>query len=158
MTRRGWTAERRRRVACLQRLPELAGLDRRHVASLLSHFDEVHVEAGTTLAVAGRPAAGYALILEGCIELQGANGRWMLGAGESVGWDEMWTRRSCTSTVKAVVRTRLLVMGRGQFRAVRALETAPGVRARSGTLRSWWARVGGAARSDSFPGVAPRSR
>jgi hypothetical protein len=100
------------------------GLSDRQVRSLLPQFDEVSVDAGTTIAVAGRPAAEYVVVLEGRLESQGPSSCRQIEAGESIGWDAMWSRGCAPSTVIATARARLLVMGRAQFRAVRALRIA----------------------------------
>ena len=108
-------------AASLRGLPELAGLGPRDTASLLAYFDEVRVGPGTTLALAGRPATEYVVVLEGSLETWGPHGRRTVRAGQSSGWDAMWNRASSPSTVTAVEPSRLLVMGRAQFRAARAL-------------------------------------
>jgi CRP-like cAMP-binding protein len=105
----------------VRNLPELAGLSDRQVRFLLPQFDEVSVDAGTTIAVAGRPAAEYVVVLEGRLESRGPSGERQIEAGESTGWDAMWSRGCNASTVTATSPARLLVMGRAQFRAVRAL-------------------------------------
>ena len=109
-----------RRARLLRGLPELAGLTGRQIRSLLPHFDEVSVEAGTTIAVVGRPAAEYMVVVEGRLESCGSCGAPHIEAGESIGWDAMWSRGLSASTVTATARARLLVMGRAQFRAARA--------------------------------------
>jgi CRP-like cAMP-binding protein len=112
---------RRDATAPLRALPELARLERREVASLLPHFDEVNVARGATLAHAGRPATAYFVVLAGSLEAHGPHGTWTIRAGQSVGWDAMWNRRPSATTVSTAEPSRLLVMGRAQFRAVRAL-------------------------------------
>jgi CRP-like cAMP-binding protein len=81
----------------------------------------VSVDAGTTIAVACRPAAEYVVVLEGRLESRDPSGDRQIEAGESIGWDAMWNRRCSSSTVTTTTRVRLLVMSRAQFRAVRAL-------------------------------------
>ena len=114
---------RRNETALLRALPELAGLEEREVASLLPHFDEVRVAPGATLAHAGRPATAYLVVLAGSLEAKGAHGPGRIHAGQSVGWDAMWNRGCSATTVTTAEPSRLLVMGRAQFRAVRALRS-----------------------------------
>lgn len=112
---------RRHAAATLRGLPELAGLGWREVQSLLSHFDEVRVGPGAAVARAGRPATEYVVVLAGSLESDGPPGRRRIRAGQSVGWDAMWRRGCSDTTVTTAEPSRLLVMGRAEFRAVRAL-------------------------------------
>ena len=110
-------------AASLRALPELAGLGPRDLVSLLPYFDEVRVGPGTTLALAGRPATEYVVVLAGSLETWGPHGGRTVRPGQSAGWDAMWNRIPSASTVTAVEPSRLLVMGRAQFRALRALRS-----------------------------------
>jgi CRP-like cAMP-binding protein len=107
--------------SALTRVPELARLPKRRLRRLLSQFDEVTVEPGTPLAVVGRPVAQYAVVLRGALEERGPAGVRRILPGESTGWRSMWDRGPSPVSVAAADRTRLLVMGRAQFRALRAL-------------------------------------
>lgn len=108
----------------LRALRELEGLDERRLREVSRLFDEVTVGAGTVVDVAGRPASQYAVVLAGALESTGPCGRQEIPAGASAGWTAMWNRSLAPATVTAVVPTRLLVMGRAQFRAMRALKDA----------------------------------
>jgi hypothetical protein len=109
------------RTETIRNLPEMADLSDQQLRSLLPHFDEVCVDAGTRIALTGRPAAEYVVVLEGRLESRCSSGPRPIEAGESTGWDAMWSRGLSDSTVTAATCARLLVMGRAQFRAVRAL-------------------------------------
>lgn len=119
-------------AASLRALPELAGLGPREIRSLLPHFDEVQVGPGATVARAGRQATEYVVVLAGSLHSDGPLGRRTIHAGQSVGWDAMWRRARSDTTVTTAEPSRLLVMGRAQYRALRALrgrlEQAAGAR------------------------------
>lgn len=108
------------RVAHLRGVRELAGLSDRQLRGLAPFFDETIVAPGTRLARAGRPASEFLVVVEGSVVEGGPHGR-RLDAGASSGWAAMWERSANSATVVATTRARLLVMGRAQFRGVRAL-------------------------------------
>lgn len=112
---------RRDAAASLRALPELAGLGQGEIMALLSQFDEVRAGPGATVARAGRPATAYVVVLAGSLDSHGPLGRERIRAGQSVGWDAMWRRGCSDATVTTAEASLLLVMGRGQFRALRAL-------------------------------------
>ena len=112
------------RLQALQGLPELANLSEGQIHGLLRYFDETTVEPGTVVAVEGRPLGQYVVVLEGSLQERDEAGCRTVEAGESSGWCAMSEHGPSPSTVIATSRTRLMVMGRAQFRAVRALKSA----------------------------------
>lgn len=115
-----WTNDvsARDRLAALRALPELAAARDRDLRALLAHFDEVWVPAGTPLARRGRPATELVVVVEGHLVDDGGRA---LGAGQAWGWEAMTERGLNPASLAAGEPSRLLVMGRAQFRALRAL-------------------------------------
>ena len=110
-----------RELTALRGLPELAGLTDGRLQALLLQFDEIVVAPEVEIQRAGRPAAQYVVLLEGALRQSGPDGTRLLGPGASAGWSSMWEGGAAGSTVATAARSRLLVMSRAQFRAVRAL-------------------------------------
>jgi CRP-like cAMP-binding protein len=109
------------RLEALRSLPELALFDSSAVRGLLSHVDEVEVGPGELLATGGRPCSEYLVVVEGSLEARSSAGLRRLGPGQSSGWRAMWERGVNPETLVTTSSARLLVMGRAQFRAVKAL-------------------------------------
>lgn len=120
-----------RRLWALRVAAELAGHSDRELASLLPYFDEVLVPAGRRLALQGRLANAYLIVLQGRLQARSAGGAVRyLGAGDSFGWEAMWERGENPETVVVEADARLLLMGHAQFRAVKALADRPDQRSR----------------------------
>src|SRR5438105_688249 len=89
-----------RRLWALRVAAELAGHSDRELASLLPYFDEVLVPAGRRLALQGRLANAYLIVLQGRLQARSAGGAVRyLGAGDSFGWEAMWERGENPETV-----------------------------------------------------------
>jgi CRP-like cAMP-binding protein len=61
------------------------------------------------------------IVIDGSVEARNGSGSRRLAGGDSSGWAAMWERARNPATLTTTSDTRLLVMGRGQFRAVTAL-------------------------------------
>lgn len=109
------------RLRALRSLPELAPFADSQLRSLLPYFDEVTVGAGSVLAARGRPCTQYVVVLDGHLEVRDGRGEHPADSYCSTGWAGMLERGWSQATVVAASPARLLVMGRAQFRAVRAL-------------------------------------
>ena len=109
------------KFAALRRLPELLAYTDSELAGLVPYVDEVAVATGQRLATAGRPASECLVVLEGEIDALGRDGARRLGPGAGAGWCAMWAAADQPETLVAATSARLLVMGRAQFRALRAL-------------------------------------
>jgi CRP-like cAMP-binding protein len=108
-------------LTTLRTVPELTGFDDRQLRSLLPYVDEVRVDAGRRLATAGQFCREFLIIVEGSVEACDGSGSRRLAHGDSCGWAPMWERAPNPATLTTTAETRLLVMGRAQFRAVTAL-------------------------------------
>jgi CRP-like cAMP-binding protein len=110
------------RLRALRSIPELASLNGRALACLVSYVDEVEVGAGSRIATEGRPCEQFVIVERGCLRADSPGGRRRnLGPGDSWGWTQMWERSLSDRTVVTETPARLLVMGHAQFRAVKAL-------------------------------------
>jgi CRP-like cAMP-binding protein len=116
-----WRALKDRRLQALRALPELSRFSERQLRSLLPYLGETSVPPGQRLAKAGDPCAQYVVVLEGELEACNGSGPRLLSAGTSAGWKAMWERGNSDATLETASEARLLVIGRADFRAVRAL-------------------------------------
>jgi hypothetical protein len=106
------------RLQALRALPELAYLSDSDLRSLQYHFDEVTVSTRTVVARAGQPCTQYVVVLDGRLEMRTNHDFPSVTAGPSCGWNAMCERGLSPATIVATARSRLLVMGRAQFRFV----------------------------------------
>src|ERR671935_1076799 len=113
-------------LATLRAVPELTGFNDHQLRSLLPYLDEVRVAAGCRLATAGQFFREFLIIADGSVEACDGAGSRRLAGGESSGWAAMWEHGRSPATLTTTSETRLLVMGRGQFRAVTALVASNG--------------------------------
>lgn len=101
---------------------ELARCSNSQLRSLLQYVDEVAVPAGCRVAIEGQPCSQFLIVSEGRLRADSLRGgSRTLRAGDSWGWNAMWERSVNDATVVAESDARLLVMGRAQFRAARAV-------------------------------------
>lgn len=78
--------------------------------------------AGCRVAIEGQPCSQFLIVSEGRLRADSLRGgSRTLRAGDSWGWNAMWERSVNDSTVVAESDARVLVMGRAQFRAARAV-------------------------------------
>lgn len=111
-----------RRLQALRSTPELARCGSSQLRGLLQHVDEVAVPAGSLVAAEGQICSQFVIILEGRLRAARlGHGCQTLGPGDSWGWNSMWDRSANDATVVAESDARLLVMGRAQFRAAKAV-------------------------------------
>ena len=116
-----WT-ENLDRFQVLRSTRELAGCSDAEIRSLLLYVDEVTVPARRRLAAKGQPAMQFLIVGKGQLRaLTADGGSHLLEAGDSFGWTAMWDRSASEATVVAESDARVLVMGHGQFRAVKAV-------------------------------------
>lgn len=115
----------RDRLRILRMTKELEGCNDAQLEALLPFFDEVVVPSGTRLAQEGRLCHQFLIVASGQLETcrQGRPGK--LASGDTFGWTAMYEHGWCDATVTAASSARLLVMGHGQFRAVKAVVSAP---------------------------------
>jgi CRP-like cAMP-binding protein len=111
----------RRRLAALRGVPQLAGLPERKLEALLPQVDEVWLTSGSRLAAADRPCNAFLIVVEGKLRACRSASSRTLQAGDSVGWDAMWQRGPNGESLVTESDVRLLVMGHGQFRAVKSV-------------------------------------
>ena len=113
-------------LATLRAVPELGRFSDRQLRALLPYVDEVKVESGRRLATADQVCREFLMIVDGSVEASDAAGSRQLAAGDSSDWAAMWERGRSPATLTTTSQTRLLVLGRGQFRAVTALAVGNG--------------------------------
>lgn len=107
------------KVELLKRLPSLAGLPDRELATVAPLVDDVRVDAGTVLAREGDTCHAVALILEGSATVTaGGVARGTLGSGDLVGDLALLEGLPHDSTVVASSPVRLLVAGPESDRAL----------------------------------------
>jgi len=99
----------------------LRALGSLRLESLLPYFDEVVVRAGDELAIEGRLCHQFVVVVAGRLETCRGGVRGELVAGQAFGWAAMRDRGVNEAGVRAVVDSRLLVMGHEQFRAADAV-------------------------------------
>jgi len=111
-----------RRLLALRSTGELIRCSSSQLRSLLQYVDEVAVRAGSTLATEGQVCSQFVIVIEGRLRAAALDhGCRILGPGDSWGWRAMWDRSASDATVVAESDARLLVMGRAQFRAAKAV-------------------------------------
>jgi CRP-like cAMP-binding protein len=110
-------ASRRERYCALRAVRELESCSDQEVESLLAYTDEAHVFAGEQVALEGRLCTELVVVIDGTLRARSS----AIGPGGSFGWDAMWEHSTNRATVVAETDVRVLVMGRAQFRAVKAV-------------------------------------
>ena len=119
---RAWFVAKGTRIDTLRATPELAFYPDRELETLLPHFDEVTLPAGTVVAREGEKASAFVVVMQGRLKATTRSDRTRtLIAGDSFGWKAMWERDSNTATVVVEEDARLLVMSHAQFRAAKCV-------------------------------------
>jgi len=114
------------KLAVLRSTVKLAGCSTEELRFLLQYVDEVTVPAGTRIAVRGETCNQFVIVAEGRLRAGSPDDGWYgLLPGGSAGWAAMWDMTANEATVVAETKTRLLVMGHAQFRAVKAIAERP---------------------------------
>jgi len=115
----------RDRFRILRMTKEFAACRDAQLLKLVPFFDEVLVPAGTHLAQEGRVSHQFLIVAVGELETcrQGMRGK--LEPGDAFGWTAMYEHGRDDATVIAASSARLLVMGHGQFRALKAIVSEP---------------------------------
>jgi CRP-like cAMP-binding protein len=111
----------RDRLRILSSTKELGALSRVQLRALLPFVDEMHVSAGTRLALEGRFCDLFLIVAAGEIESCRRGSKGKLESGDTAGWNAMHNRSRHDATLVAATNARLLVMSHSQFRAIRAL-------------------------------------
>lgn len=115
------------------------------LAELAPHADVLHVSAGTVLAQAGRVPHQFIAVVEGHVEVTGADGCVRLaGPGTRIGADELVGERPHTSTITTTSPATLVVIFGPAYRgAARAMagETAAGTEPIAPLVRRTGARA-----------------
>jgi CRP-like cAMP-binding protein len=111
----------RDRLRILSSTKELGALSRAQLRALLPFVDEMHVSAGTRLALEGRFCDLFLIVAAGEIETCRRGSKGKLEPGDTAGWNAMHERGWHDATLVAATSARLLVMSHAQFRAVKAL-------------------------------------
>ena len=114
-------ASARMRFAALRATRELADCSDKEIRSLLGSVDEIRLPTGTGVTLAGRYCTELVLVMEGTLQAVANGTARRLGPGDSLGWAAMWDRSFNAATVVAESDVRLLVVGRSQFRAFKAV-------------------------------------
>ncbi len=115
----------RQRRCILRMTKELEGCSDTQLEELLPFFDEVMVPAGTRLAQEGRLCHQLLVVAFGELETRSQGRLGKLKPGDTFGWNAMYERGWNDATVTAATTAQLLVMGHGQFRAVKAVVGEP---------------------------------
>jgi CRP-like cAMP-binding protein len=115
-------AHAKTRIAELRAARELASCSDPQLESLLPYVDEVRLPAGRRVAVEGRLSSAFVIVGDGCLAATSSRGPCRsLGRGDSFGWYAMWEHELNDATLEVESDARLLVIGRAQFRAVKAV-------------------------------------
>ena len=109
------------RLRTLRATREMRGLSDGQLRALLPHLDELHVAAGTQLALEGRLCHQFLVVAAGSLETCRHGRAATLGPGSAFGWQAMRKRSVNEARVTALSAAHLLVMSHAQFRAVDGL-------------------------------------
>jgi CRP-like cAMP-binding protein len=115
----------RDRLRILRMTKELDGCSDAQLTALLPFIDELVVPAGTRLAQEGRLCQQLLIVAAGELETCRQGRVRKLQPGDTFGWTAMYERGWHDATVTAASSAQLLVMGHGQFRAVKAVVSEP---------------------------------
>jgi CRP-like cAMP-binding protein len=116
------SAHAKTRIAELRSARELASCSDQQLQSLLPYVDEVMLPGGRRVAVEGRLSSAFVIVAEGRLAAMSSRGQCRsLGPGDSFGWYAMWEHELNDATLVVESDARLLVIGRAQFRAVKAV-------------------------------------
>lgn len=115
----------RERLRILRMTKELEACGDAQLEALLPFFDEVIVHAGARLAQEGRLCHQLLILASGELETRSQGRLGKLKPGDTFGWTAMYEHGWNDATVTAATNAQLLVMGHGQFRAVKALVSEP---------------------------------
>src|SRR5262245_23394786 len=112
------------RVDQLKAIPLFSGLADADLQFLAAQMDEVSVPTGTLLITEGARNTVFFVILEGLVDVSvGGQHRRTLGPHDFFGEISMMELDPATATVASRTPVRALVMGPGQFSAVKAHES-----------------------------------
>lgn len=115
----------RERLRILRMARELDSCSDAQLRALLPFVDELVVPVGTRLAQEGRLCHQLLIVAAGELQTSRRGRVGKLEPGDTFGWSAMYERGWHDATVTAASSARLLVMGHGQFRAVKALVSEP---------------------------------
>lgn len=110
-----------RKLELLTKVPLLAHVDRKGVEQISRIADEVDIAAGKVIAAQGSHGTEFFVILDGTVSVE-HDGRHLadLGPGDFFGELALVANVARTATVTATSASRLLVLGRREFRALLA--------------------------------------